>query len=119
MMNWILPFVLTLAPLQEDADSKTRALIDALRSSDLAERENAVKGLKELDVAAKKALEAASNDDDAEVAGHAKALLRRIALSEKIPANLKASIRGIVDRLHRGGKGAWAECFLEAVQKGT
>jgi HEAT repeat protein len=99
--------------LQDDPSSAVRALIDRLRSEKVGERMEAVSRLKRLGRAARKELEEASKDGDAEVAGQARRLLRVLEVSEALTDALRKAFPGIEERLAAGGPAEWTET-LEA-----
>jgi HEAT repeat protein len=100
---------------QANADTQARQLIERLRSEHIEERNEALVQLKRLGSAAKEELKAVLNDKDAEVASHAKFLLKRIALSSIIGSAIIDSIPDALDRL-AGHTHAWTEVFLEVSQ---
>jgi hypothetical protein len=100
--------------LQDDPAVKTRRLIDRLRSENIAEREEATKGLKELGEAAKPELEKAAKDADAEFASRARYLLRRLELRATLSSNLLKAVPDAADRLADGAGSAWTEVFQQA-----
>src|SRR5262245_40140416 len=80
-------------------DPTPRALVEKLRSDNVAEREEATRKLKALGRAAVKDLEEAARDLDVEVAGRARTIIRVIGVAERLTPTLKTAFPGIEERL--------------------
>src|SRR6185295_2365970 len=91
-----------------------RELVEKLRSDTIAERETAMRRLRELGKEAAPVLEKAAKDPDAEVARRAGFLLRCLALQDSLSPALRKAVPGIEDLLAAGRTRAWTEAFLRA-----
>src|SRR5437868_6342450 len=107
----VLQALLCLA-LQDGA----RELVEKLRSDTIAERETAMRRLRELGKEAAPELEKAAKDPDAEVARRAGFLLRCLALQDSLSPALRKAVPGIEDLLAAGRTRAWTEAFLRAAR---
>lgn len=105
----LLLFVL----LQDDA----ARLIQALRAGDVEQREAAMRRLKDLGDKALPELQKAAGDPDQEVAGRARFLLRRAAVSAKISDALRQAAPGVEDRLASGDH-AWTQVWMDLEKRG-
>lgn len=116
MLRW-LPFVLLLAA--QDPAPNVGDLIQKLRSEDIAEREAAVRRLKETGSAARPGLEKAAADPDREVATRARQILRFLDLKAGLSPALLREFPGLEYKLEGTDEHPWTEAFLEATaQKG-
>jgi HEAT repeat protein len=100
--------VLALALLQDAG-----ALVEALRSEEMARRDEAATKLRALGRGAVDALTKAAKDADAEVASRATRVLRLIELDWKLTKELRARSPGIVERLADGDDHEWTRALIE------
>ena len=89
------------------------ALIEQLRSDDLAVRERAFADLENLGAAAEEALKKAAKDPDAGVAHAVGKLLRIVELERTLSPALKKEFPGIARRLGRGMPEEWTRIYLD------
>ena len=97
----------------QDSTGEIRSLIDKLGSDRIEVREDATQKLKALGEAAKPALEAATQSDNAEVAARSRRLIRYLEVRPLVTAGLLKAIPNAPDRLAASSK-AWADVLLEA-----
>ncbi len=99
--------------LQDDA----ARLIEGLRAADVEQREAAMRRLKDLGEKALPELKKAAGDPDQEVAGRARFLLRRAAVSARISDALRQAAPGVEDRLASGDH-AWTQVWMDLEKRG-
>jgi HEAT repeat protein len=103
--------LLLLLALTQDPE----ALVERLRSGSPAERDAAVKSLKDLGEQAEPALKKAAEDADVDVAAPAKRLLDRLAIERSLTPRMKKTFPGLADRLATSEL-AWAETLAAAAE---
>ncbi|HEY3225888.1 MAG TPA: HEAT repeat domain-containing protein [Planctomycetota bacterium] len=88
------------------------ALIEQLRSDDIALRERAYLDLEKLGEAAEPHLKRVAEDRDLEFARSVRRLLRTLELERGFSAGLKKASPGLARRLARGDEGEWTRVYL-------
>lgn len=94
-----------------------RGLIEDLGSDAIAVREDAAARLAALGLKAIPHLEKAAKDEDLEVAGRARVLIRRIRIRGKLTPRLLKALPGLDLRLIGGNDRTWTAVFWDAVKK--
>jgi HEAT repeat protein len=116
-MNVIAALILPMLLAFQEPSPSVEQLIERLHSSNIDERNRAVRQLALREGESLPALEKASRDPDPEVSARARALLETIPPLQKLTPALKRVLPTLQERLASGTPHAWTVAFLDATKQ--